>query len=142
MTQGKIERYHWSWKNVVQLEKYYSPWALERALARFVEDYNHRRLHESLDDATPADVYHGPRPAILARWERITQRTLHQRRRENLNTPHPAAQRREVFLTQTPQWSTLTWRHTLVRFSWNRARRRAHVALQPNTTASKLISRP
>ena len=50
----------------------YSPLALERALARFVEDYNHRRLHESLDNVTPADVYHWRRPAILARRERIT----------------------------------------------------------------------
>ena len=37
MTQGKIERYHRSMKNVVKLEKYYSPWALERAVARFVD---------------------------------------------------------------------------------------------------------
>ena len=34
MTQGKIERYHRSMKNVVKLEKYYSPWELERAVAR------------------------------------------------------------------------------------------------------------
>ena len=26
MTQGQIERYHRSTKNVVKLEKYYSPW--------------------------------------------------------------------------------------------------------------------
>ncbi len=37
MTQGKIERYHRSMKNVVRLENYYSPWELERTLARFVE---------------------------------------------------------------------------------------------------------
>ena len=37
MTQGNIERYHRSMKNVVKLEKYYSPWALERAIARFVD---------------------------------------------------------------------------------------------------------
>ena len=46
MTQGKIERYHRSMKNIVKLEKYFSPWELERALARFVKDYNHRRYHE------------------------------------------------------------------------------------------------
>ena len=33
MTQGKIERYHRSMNNVVKLEKYYSPWKLDR-LAR------------------------------------------------------------------------------------------------------------
>ena len=54
MTQGKIERYHRSMKNVVRLEKYHSPWELERAVARFVDDYNHRRLHEALDNVTPA----------------------------------------------------------------------------------------
>ena len=54
MTQGKIERDHRSMKNVVKLEEYYSPWELERAVARFVDDYNHRRLHEALDNVTPA----------------------------------------------------------------------------------------
>jgi hypothetical protein len=42
MTQGKIERYHRSMKNVVKLDMYYSPWELERASDRFVEHYNHR----------------------------------------------------------------------------------------------------
>ena len=87
MTQGKIERYHRSMKNVVKLEKYFRPWDLKRALAGFVEAYNHRRYHESLDNVTPADVYHGRRPAILARREQIKQRTLTARRRENLRTP-------------------------------------------------------
>ena len=104
MTQGKIERYHRSMKNVVKLEQYFSPWQLERALASFVATYNHRRYHESLDNVAPADGYHGRRPAILARRERIKQRTLTARRRENLRTPHHAAQRREVSLVTQPQW--------------------------------------
>ena len=74
MTQGKIERYHRSMKNVVKLEKYYSPWELERAVARFVDDYNHRRLHEALDNVTPADVYEGRRRAILTRRAQIKRR--------------------------------------------------------------------
>ena len=105
MTQGKIERYHRSMKNIVKLEKYYSPWALERAVARFVEYYNHRRLHEALENVTPADVYAGRRPAILARRERIKRRTLAQRKRENLCTPHKAANRQEVSLTKQAHWS-------------------------------------
>ena len=105
MTQGKIERYHRSLKNIVKLEKYYSPWELERAIASFVEAYNHRRLHEALDNVTPADVYHGRRPTILARRERIKQRTLQHRRRENLRTPQSAAQRREVSLAHAAEWS-------------------------------------
>jgi putative transposase len=99
MTQGKIERYHRSMKNVVKLEHYRSPWELERAVARFVADYNHRRYHESLDNVTPADVYHGRRPAILTRRAQIKQRTLRARRRENRRTPPQAAQPREVSLT-------------------------------------------
>ena len=107
MTPGKIERYHRSMKNVVKLEKYFSPWELQRALARFVEDYNHRRYHESLQNVTPADVYHGRRPQMLARREQIKQRTLRARRRENQRTPHHAAQRQEVSLATQPQWSGL-----------------------------------
>ena len=39
-------------KNVVTMEMYRRPWELEHAVARFVEDYNHQRLHESLDNMT------------------------------------------------------------------------------------------
>ena len=59
MTQGKIERYHRSMKNVVKLEHYYYPWELEKVIAKWVEHYNHERYHESLDNVTPADVYEG-----------------------------------------------------------------------------------
>jgi len=84
MTQGKIERYQRSLKNVVKLENYYIPWELERAIARFVEHYNHRRYHESLENVTPADVYFGRRQEILSRRERIKRETLAQRKRQNL----------------------------------------------------------
>ena len=83
MTQGKIERYHRSMKNVVKLECYYSPWELERAIGRFVEHYNHRRLHEALRNVTPADVYYGRQATILSRRERIKQATLKRRKRMN-----------------------------------------------------------
>ena len=74
------------------------------APASFVATYNHRRYHESLDNVAPADGYHGRRPAILARRERIKPRPLTARRRENLRTPHHAAQRRELSLATQPQW--------------------------------------
>ena len=35
MTQGKIERYHRSLKNVVKLEHYYTPREVERAVGGF-----------------------------------------------------------------------------------------------------------
>src|SRR6516164_444664 len=84
MTQGKIERYHRSMKNVVKLDVYHSPWELERAIGRFVEHYNHRRLHESLQNVTPADMYAGRQGAILNRRARIKRATLARRKRENL----------------------------------------------------------
>ncbi|HIF98006.1 MAG TPA: transposase, partial [Myxococcales bacterium] len=34
-TQGKIERYHRTMKNVVKLQHYYFPWELEAALRDF-----------------------------------------------------------------------------------------------------------
>ena len=106
MTQGNIERYHRSMENVVKLEKYYSPWALERAIARFVDAYNPRRLHEALDNVTPADVYEGRRPAILARRDQIKRRTLAQRKRENLHGHRPR-HRRGVSLKSQVQLSGL-----------------------------------
>ena len=46
-------------KSRILLENYYLPGDLERAVADFVDHYNHRRYHESLDNITPADVYFG-----------------------------------------------------------------------------------
>ena len=81
MTQGKIERYHRSMKNRILLENYYLPGQLEQSIDEFVEHYNNRRYHESLDNLTPADVYFGRAPAILKRRETIKRKTIEQRRR-------------------------------------------------------------
>lgn len=87
-TQGKIERYHRSMKNVVKLDHYYCPEELKGALKEFVHYYNYQRYHESLDNVTPADVYFGKREQILRRREKIKQQTLKQRRqRYLLNKP-------------------------------------------------------
>ena len=87
MTQGKIERYHRSMKNIVKLQNYYSPWKLERELASFVEYYNHQRYHEALDNLTPADVYFGRQKEVLTKREEIKHRTLQQRRLLNAQAP-------------------------------------------------------
>ena len=84
MTQGKIERYHRSMKNVVRLENHYSPGELERAIARFVAYYNHERLHEAIGNVTPDDMYHGRQRAILSRRAKIKRLTLERRKKENL----------------------------------------------------------
>jgi transposase InsO family protein len=83
MTQGKIERYHRSMKNVVKLENYYLPWQLEQQLERFVEYYNNERYHESLNNVTPADVYYGRNHKILSQREKIKRLTLRKRKKEN-----------------------------------------------------------
>jgi transposase InsO family protein len=79
-TQGKIERYHRTMKNIIKLEHYYSPGELEAHIAEFVDYYNNQRYHESLNNVTPADVYFGRDQEILARREIIKQRTLLKRR--------------------------------------------------------------
>jgi len=83
MTQGKIERWHLSLKSRLLLENYYMPGDLERAIADFVDHYNHRRYHESLDNLTPADVYFGRGQNILEMRKEIKRRTIEQRRRNH-----------------------------------------------------------
>jgi putative transposase len=81
MTQGKIERWHRTMKNVVRLQNYYSPTELEAAIADFVAYYNFERYHESLDNLTPADVYYGRGKEVLTKREKIKRKTLRERRR-------------------------------------------------------------
>ena len=88
MTQGKIERYHRSMKNVVKLRNYYYPWKLSQALEAFVEYYNHERYHEALDNLTPADVYAGKSEEVLTRRKQIKLDTLRKRKQQNLNWVH------------------------------------------------------
>lgn len=84
MTQGKIERYHRSLKNVICLENHYFPWQLEQAIADFVRYYNEKRYHEALKNVTPADVYFGRAQQILTQRAALKRRTLAQRRAEYL----------------------------------------------------------
>ena len=81
-TQGKIERYHRSMKNVVKLDNYYCPEELEASLSSFVHYYNHERYHESLGNVIPADAYYGRQDEILKHRENIKTITL-KRRRQN-----------------------------------------------------------
>ena len=80
-TQGKIERYHRSLKNVIKLENYYSPEDLKRAIDQFVQYYNYERYHESLNNLTPADVYFGRADRILKERQKIKEKTLKERRK-------------------------------------------------------------
>jgi len=86
MTQGKIERWHRSLKNIILLENYFLPGELEARIGDFVPFYNNRRYHESLDNLTPADVYFGRGQRILERRDLIKRRTLEDRRQRHLQS--------------------------------------------------------
>ncbi len=89
-TQGKIERWHQTLKDRILLENYFLPGDLEAQIKAFVENYNHRRYHESLNNVTPADAYFGRAPAIIKQRERIKRKTIEHRRLQHrkLATSH------------------------------------------------------
>ena len=85
-TQGKIERYHRSMKNVVKLHHYYSLSDLKKAIDEYIEYYNNERYHESLNNCTPASVYSGTNKIILEQRQLLKQKSMKQRRRNHLRT--------------------------------------------------------
>ena len=86
MTQGKIERWHRSMKNVVKLQHYYSPPELENADSAWIEYYNNQRFHELLDNVTPADVYFGRAKEVIQNRNRLKEKTLALRRLQYLQS--------------------------------------------------------
>jgi transposase-like protein len=84
-TQGKIERYHRTLKNKIKLHNYWSVEALEREIALFIQYYNNERVHESLNNITPTDMYYGKQEKILSLRDKIKQKTLKARKRFNLS---------------------------------------------------------
>jgi len=96
MTQGKIERYHLSLKSVVKLLQYYFPEELELEIRRFIEYYNNRRYHESLNNVTPADVYFGRNKEIESRREQLKNQTLQLRRVQNLTINQPQSSTKKL----------------------------------------------
>ncbi len=81
-TQGKIERYHRTMKNVVKLDNYYSPGELKFKLKSFVHSYNNKRYHESLDNLTPADIYYGRKKYKLDQRKKCKAKTLKMRKQD------------------------------------------------------------
>jgi len=82
-TQGKIERYHRTMKNIVKLENYFFPDDLRAKLAEFVDYYNNQRYHEALGNVTPADVYFGRAKQIKMQRQETKMKTLKDRRATN-----------------------------------------------------------
>jgi transposase InsO family protein len=88
-TQGKIERYHRSMKNVVKLDNYFSPGQLESKLKEIVYYYNFERYYESLENVTPAEVYFGTANRKLKQRKMTKEKTMKARKNQfqkiNLN---------------------------------------------------------
>jgi len=82
-TNGKVERYQQSLKHDVNQLPYELPSQLEKAIADFVDYYNHRRYHKALGDVTPADVLYGRREQVLQRRKEVRIQTVNQRRDYN-----------------------------------------------------------
>ena len=83
-TNGKLERFHQTLKARANLLVYASPESLRAAMAGFIEFYNHRRYHEGIGNATPADMYYGRRENVLRRREEKKQRTVLRRIEYNI----------------------------------------------------------
>jgi len=83
MTQGKIERYHRSMKNLILLDHYYSPTELTKSIREWVDYYNHHRYHEAINNVTPADKYYGRDKDILKNRMKIKKQTIRNRRKIN-----------------------------------------------------------
>ena len=82
-TNGKLERYHQTIKQVVKQVPYEVPSDLGAAIAAFVSYYNYRRYHKALSNVTPADMLNGRREQILLRRKEVQVQTIQRRRRYN-----------------------------------------------------------
>ena len=82
-SNGKLERYHRTIKG--DCIRPGCPLTLEdarRIVARYVEDYNQRRLHSALGYITPQDKLLGREAAIFAERDRKLEQARERRRRE------------------------------------------------------------
>ena len=80
-THGKIVRWQQTMTNRVFLENHYLPGDLERQIGAFLDRCNNRHCHDSLDNLTPADVYHARGAKTLKMRKEIKVRRTRTRKR-------------------------------------------------------------
>lgn len=64
----------------MKLNHFYHPEELIQTLEEFVDNYNNRRYHESLNNLTPADMYFGRSENILEKRKQIKMESIQKRR--------------------------------------------------------------
>ncbi len=104
-TNGKIERYHRSCKERINLTVWETPEELDREIDAFVGYYNAERYHEALGNVTPDDVYYGRRQSIFERRRELKEQTL--ARRKRLNTQNNRSATHEAQPESEPEKSHL-----------------------------------
>jgi transposase InsO family protein len=82
-TNGKIERFHRSAKEKIELVIWKSPDELKNEIGKFIDFYNKVRYHESLGNVTPDDVYFGRKESVLIKRQGLKKETLNRRKKVN-----------------------------------------------------------
>ena len=105
-TNGKIERYHRSLKEKLNLVVWETPDQVDEQIGAFIEHYNTRRYHEALGNVTPDDVYFGRKESIVHRRTQLKQLTLARRKKYNTNqTDKPWTTEPKPYLNSTDNMS-------------------------------------
>lgn len=89
-SNGKIERWHKSIKSeAIRIKNPGDEAEARRLIARYVEEYNERRLHSAIGYIAPRDKLHGREQQIWALRDSLANARERRRRRgEQLHSPH------------------------------------------------------